>query len=122
MKSGSSTVRERFTCLNKKDHPLDFCVAKSLCRKYSLTKASAKADNLITALKTGRLMDVGAHPNFRTLMEHKASLSTLVPDNRAQKGKSFSSHERPQDLSCTNFPRRTISGDVCGDSAYEGAN
>ena len=29
--------------------------------------------------------------------------------------------ERPQDLSCTNSPRRTISGDVCGGSADKGA-
>ena len=41
-----------------------------------LTKTSAKADNLITAVKTGRLLDVDIHPNFRTLMEPKAFLST----------------------------------------------
>ena len=29
-----------------------------------LTKASAKADNLITAVKTGRLLDVDIHPDF----------------------------------------------------------
>ena len=41
-----------------------------------LTKTSAKADNLITAVKTRELLDVDIHPNFRTLMEHKAFLST----------------------------------------------
>ena len=50
----------------------------SMLRKEAdcLTKASAKADNLITAVKTWRLLDVDIHPNFRTLMEHKAFLST----------------------------------------------
>ena len=46
------------------------------CFADCLTKASAKADNLITAVKTGRLLDVGIHPNFQTLIEHKAFLST----------------------------------------------
>ena len=38
-----------------------------------LTKSSAKADTLITAVKTMRLLEVDVHPNFRTLMEHKPS-------------------------------------------------
>ena len=46
------------------------------CLADSLTKASAKANNLITAVKTGRLLDVHTHPDFRTLVEHKAFLST----------------------------------------------
>ena len=46
------------------------------CFSDCLTKASARADNLITAVKTGRLQDVDIHPAFRTLMEHKAFLST----------------------------------------------
>ena len=46
------------------------------CLADCVTKASAKADNLITAVKTGRLLDVYIHPNFRTPMEHKAFLST----------------------------------------------
>ena len=48
------------------------------CLADCLTRASAKADNLITAVKTGRLLDVDVHPNFRTLMEYKAFLSILV--------------------------------------------
>ena len=40
-----------------------------------LTKSSAKADNLITAVKTWRLLEVDVHPNFRTLMEYKAFFS-----------------------------------------------
>ena len=46
------------------------------CLADCLTKSSAKADNLITAAKTGRLFNVDFHLNFRTLMEHKAFLST----------------------------------------------
>ena len=41
-----------------------------------LTKSSAKADNLITAVKTGKLLEVDVHPNFRTLVKHMAFLST----------------------------------------------
>ena len=37
---------------------------------------TATADNLITAVKTGRLVDVDIHPDFRTLMQHTALLST----------------------------------------------
>ena len=44
------------------------------CLADCLTKASAKADNLITAVQTGKLLDVDIHPDFRTLMEHKAFL------------------------------------------------
>ena len=46
------------------------------CLAECLTKASAKADNLITAVQTGKLLDVDIHSDFRTLMEHKAFLST----------------------------------------------
>ena len=46
------------------------------CLADCLTKASAKAENLSTAMKTGRLSDVDIHHNFRTIMEHKAFLST----------------------------------------------
>ena len=46
------------------------------CLAECLTKASAKADNLITVVQTGTLPDVDIHLDFRTLMEHKAFLST----------------------------------------------
>ena len=46
------------------------------CLAECPTKASAKADNLITAVKIGRLLDVDIHPIIRTLIEHKAFLST----------------------------------------------
>ena len=68
------------------------------CLADCLTKGSAKADNLITAVQTGKLLDVDIHPDFRTIMEHKAFLSTW----------------------CKTF-FATISGGVCGDSAAIGA-
>ena len=46
------------------------------CLADWLTKSSPKADNLITAVKTGRLLNVDINSNFRTLMEHKAFMST----------------------------------------------
>ena len=46
------------------------------CLGDCLTKASAKADNLITAAKTGKLLYAYIHPDFRTTMEHKAFLTT----------------------------------------------
>ena len=46
------------------------------CLADCLTEASAKADNLITAVQTERLLDVDIHPDLRTLLEHKAFLST----------------------------------------------
>ena len=46
------------------------------CLAECLSKASAKADNLITAVQTGNLSDVDIHPYFRTHLEHKAFLST----------------------------------------------
>ena len=86
------------------------------CLADCLTKASAKADNLTTPVQTRRLLDVDVHPDLRTLMEHKASLSTRCQNIFAHKGEGSLLPEHSQDLSCTNSPRRTISGNVCGDS------
>ena len=61
------------------------------CLADYLTKASAKAVNLITAVKKGRLRDVDIHPNFRTLMEHKAFLSTWCRTFMQKGEKMFSS-------------------------------
>ena len=91
------------------------------CLADCLTKASAKADNLITAVKRGRLLDVDIHPDFRTLVEHKAFLSTWCRTFSAHKGQGSFLLEQSQDLSCTNSPRTTIPGDVCGDSTDQRA-
>ena len=46
------------------------------CLADCQTKAKKKTDKFITAVKTGKLLEVDLHPNFGTLMEHKAFLST----------------------------------------------
>ena len=79
------------------------------CLADCLSKASAKADNFITAVKTGRLLDVDVktgrlldvdiHPNFRTLMEHKAVLCTWC--------RTFM-HTREKDISFLNALRVSL--------------
>ena len=59
------------------------------CLADCLTKASAKADDLITAVKTGKLPQVDIHSNFRTPLEHKAFLSTWCRTFMHTKKKSF---------------------------------
>ena len=51
-------------------------IPTQMCLADCVTKASAKADNLITAVQTGILLDVDIHHVLRTLMEHKAFFST----------------------------------------------
>ena len=51
-------------------------ISTQKCLADCLTKASAKADNVIPSVKTGKLLEVDMHPNFRTLMEHKTFLAT----------------------------------------------
>ena len=46
------------------------------CLADCLTKLSAKTDILITKVISGRSLEVDVHPNFRTLTEHKAFLTT----------------------------------------------
>ena len=59
------------------------------CLADCLTKASAKADNLITAVKTGRLLEVDIHPDPRSQNTHGAQglLTYLVQNIYAHKGK-----------------------------------
>ena len=87
------------------------------CLADWLTKASAKADNLITAVQTGKLLDVHLHPDF---MEHKIFVSTWCK-SCLHKGKASCIPENSQDLTCKTSPRRIISGDICEDSTYQGA-
>ena len=81
-----------------------------------LTKATAKADNLITAVKTGRFLDVDIHPNFRTLMEQKAFMSTWCRTIYAHNGEGCFLPECFEDVFRTNSTRRTIPCDVCENS------
>ena len=91
------------------------------CLAECLTKPSAKADNLITAVQTGRLLDVDIHLFFYTPNGAQGLLVNLVQDIFAHKGEGSLLPEHSQGLSCTDSPRKTISGDVCGDSAAKEA-
>ena len=51
-------------------------IPTQICLADCLTKASAKADNVITEVKTRKSLDVDIHPNFTTPMEHKVFLSS----------------------------------------------
>ena len=50
-------------------------IATQHCLSDGLTKASMCADNLVRAVETSFLPAVDVHPNFRTLMRHKAYLT-----------------------------------------------
>ena len=56
-------------------HDLAHILTKN-CLADCLTKALVEADNLITAVKTRKLLDVDIHSDVRTRMKHKAFLST----------------------------------------------
>ena len=51
------------------------------CLADSLTKHSAKADELIKAVLTGNLLRVDAHPPFRTMLQNKAFLVEWLARN-----------------------------------------
>ena len=49
-------------------------VASLDCLSDALTKSSANPDIIMKSIETGILPKVDSHPNFRTLMSHKAYL------------------------------------------------
>ena len=51
------------------------------CLADSLTKQSAKADELIKAVLTGNLMNVDAPPPFRSILQNKAFLVEWLAHN-----------------------------------------
>ena len=59
---------------------------------------------------------------FILISEHLWSTRpSYLPNIYAHKGQGSFLLEQSQDLSCTNSPRTTISGDVCGDSTDQRA-
>ena len=84
------------------------------CMADLLTKASAQAHNLVTAVKTGRLLEADIHLDFRTLMEHKAFLSTWCRTLMHTREKEVIFLNTLK-ISLAQTPRRTISGDVCAE-------
>ena len=83
------------------------------CLADCMTMSSAKTDNLIPAMKTERLSDVDIHPDFTTLMEHEAFLSTLCRTFMHTQRRRMFFPERVEDLSRTSSTRRTIPCNVC---------
>ena len=73
----------------------------------------------MTAVKTGKLLEVDVHPNFGTLMSHKAFfLVYMVQDVYAYKREECSILECFKGISCTTSTRRNISCDVCEKITY----
>ena len=55
-------------------------IASEYCLADPLTKHSAKPDQLVLTITTGKLDQVDVHPPFRSLLKHKAFLTTWVID------------------------------------------
>ena len=53
-------------------------IASEYCLAGPLTKSTAKPDQLVSSITTGKLENVDAHPPFRSLLKHKAFLTTWV--------------------------------------------
>ena len=81
------------------------------CLADCLTKTSVKADSLITAVEAVRFLEVDVHPNFRTLMEHKAFLSTWCRTLMFTREKNVS-FLKAFKFSLTSSTSRTISCNV----------
>ena len=56
-------------------------IASEYCLADPLTKHTAKPDQLVSSITTGRLDQVDVHPPFRMLLKHKAFLTTWVIEN-----------------------------------------
>ena len=55
-------------------------IASEYCLADPLTKSTAKPDQLVSSITTGKLEQVDVHPPFRSLLKHKAFLTTWVVD------------------------------------------
>ena len=53
-------------------------IASEYCLADPLTKSTAKPDQLVPSITTGKLENVDTHPPFRSLLKHKACLTTWV--------------------------------------------
>ena len=53
-------------------------IASEYCLADPLTKSTAKPDQLVSSITTGKLEYVDVHPPFRSLLKHKAFLTTWV--------------------------------------------
>ena len=51
-------------------------IASEYCLADPLTKSTAKPDQLVSSITTGKLENVDVHPPFRSLLKHKAFFLT----------------------------------------------
>ncbi len=56
-------------------------VVSKYCLADCLTKNSAKPDELLAAVNTGKITSVDMPPSFRSLMKHKAYLAKWIVKN-----------------------------------------
>ena len=82
------------------------------------------AKNLVTAARPIQLPDQRETIYMISMLRKEASTGSIhdlahIPTQNCSC--AFLSPEHSKDLSCTEPPRRIISGDVCGDSADKGA-
>ena len=88
------------------------------CLADCLTKASAKADNLITAVKTGRLLNVEIQPILEHSWNIRLSYLLWCRTCMHTKGEGCFLLECFEDFSRTDSTRRTIPFDVFEKSTY----
>ena len=55
-------------------------IASEYCLADPLTKHTAKPDQLIKTIETGRIENADVHPPFRKLIKHKAFLTNWLID------------------------------------------
>jgi hypothetical protein len=53
-------------------------IASEYCLADPLTKSTAKPDQLVSSIATGKLEQVDVHPPFRSLLKNKAFLTTWI--------------------------------------------
>ena len=91
------------------------------CLADCLTEASAKADNLITAVQAGKLLDVEILPDFRTLWSTRPSCQLGAKHCYTQEKRKSSSWTRSS-FFLYKLPKKDHSRwCLWGHSAYQGA-
>lgn len=59
-------------------------ITSEFCLADALTKHTAKPDQLVLSIATGRLERIDMHPPFRSLLKHKAFATGWIIDNLRQ--------------------------------------
>ena len=96
---------------------IDHLISVDACHGCGLLVVPSTSWTPVTVVKTRRLLDVDIHTDFRTLMKHKAFLSTWCRTCMHTMEKDVFFLNAMKIAPRTNATRRTISCDVCGNSA-----